>query len=128
MVVSDVSVYHGRDGEWCDARILAPALGAGVPVLTRRISPISQAWPPLLTDTHPNGVRGLRAVHVGADEPDRLVRLLTLVGAHRDGDDVVHFDDGVSIVAESVDRSCEGPVAVVLDRGAEPPLWLSLIS
>lgn len=126
--VSDVSVYHGRDGEWLDARIPAPALGAGVPALTRRVSPIAQAWPPALSDAHPNGVRALRAVHVGAAEPDRLMRLLTLVGAHHDGDDAVHFDDGVRIVVESVDHSGQGPVAVVLDRGAEPPLWLSLTS
>ena len=31
LAVSDASPYHGRDGEWLDARILAPALGAGVP-------------------------------------------------------------------------------------------------
>lgn len=126
LVVSDASPYHGRDGEWLDARILAPALGAGVPALTRRVTPVSGSWPPPLPERHPNRVRGLREVHVGTDEPDQLVALLTLLGARREGDDVVRFDDAVRIVVISALGSGDGPVGVLLDRAAEPPLWLSL--
>lgn len=124
--ISDASPYQGRDGEWLDARILAPALGASVPALTRRVNAAPRPWPTPLTEPHPNGARGLREVHLAAGEPERLVALLVLLGAKRGAAGVARFDDAVRIVVVPAAGSAEGPVGVVLDCGPEPPVRLSL--
>lgn len=125
MAVSDASPYLGRDGEWLDARILASALGASVPTLTRRVrSP--RPWPPPLTSPHPNGVCGLRELHLATGEPEYLLALLTLLGAQRHADDELSFGNAVRVLVAPAAGRVEGPVSIVLDRGRAPPLQLSV--
>ncbi len=125
VAMTDASVYRGRDGEWLDARVQAPALGASVPALTRRMSPTPRPWPPKPAVPNPSGAHGLRELHLAATDPARLVALLVLLGARYEAEDVVQFDDGVRVAAQP-SRTVAGPVEIVLDRGLQPPLHLSL--
>jgi hypothetical protein len=118
------SPYRGRDGIWLDARIHAPAFGACLPALTRRADPPYGAWPPPPASPHPNGVRGLRGLRLATLQPERLLGLLSLLGADRDGADGVRFEDGARIVVER-GASAGELVEVVLDRGAAAPLHLT---
>lgn len=123
LTLSQVTPYRGRDGRWLDAHISAPALGNAVQVLTRRLT--TRPWPPPLTGPHPNGVCGLRELHVASASPQQLIALLVLLGAEQRTDRVVCFQDAVDIHAVPVEAHA-GPVAIVLDRGAAAPLRLDL--
>ncbi len=124
LAVSDVTPYRGFDGRWLDSHLNAPALGNAVPVLTRRIT--TRPWPPPLTRPHPNGVRGLKELHVATALPQQLIALLVLLGAAQRADHAVRFQDAVEILAVSPLDAHSGPVAIVLDRGAKPPLRMDL--
>lgn len=116
------SKYEASDGTWLDVELEAGDLGAVLPVMTRRVSPAGDPWPPPPTERQPNGTYAVREVQLTTPDPCALRRVLLTLGANVGEDMCLTYKPDVRIVIRpgvsgiaSVAFATDGPDDVRLD-------------